>query len=201
MLSTNPCILELSSQFAEANKELINCQRMTVMKKGQMFYKYPTRYSTNKTMTLLKSKPKMFHLKLSMNEKCLELEEQDQKVEDRNKSVIDIASIRHLVIGQACQHIQNASVSSDKSELVFSLMLLENVNHDFCANTRQIANYWIDGLNILMGNPPCSVDYEKELKDITDMDTSLHLLELQNVAIPHLPPPIPATTPTLPFLI
>lgn len=37
-----------------------------------------------------------------------------------------------------------------------------------------------------------SETYYKELEELVTMDLSLHLLELQNIAIPKKPPPVPA---------
>lgn len=49
----------------------------------------------------------------------------------------------------------------------------------------------------ILGKEHRSSNFEKELETLVEMDCALHLLELQNVPIPNVAPPLPAVPPQI----
>lgn len=125
-----------------------------------------------------------------------------------------VVEIRGLVTGRDCPHMKDLQRRKTTHQLAFSLMLdsLDVASLDFVAPDEQVFDYWIDGINALLGNIFCSgilvlnvykynnsctgnrmssKETEKDLETLLSMDIKLRLLDAEGIDIPQDPPPIP----------
>ena len=87
-------------------------------------------------------------------------------------------------------HAFGIALSSENTE---RLELLATDERKFCV--------WIDGIRILLGQPPNSDVATSDMETLLNMDMKIHLLAIENIPIPDYPPVIPPNPPNLDFCI
>jgi len=104
-----------------------------------------------------------------------------------------VADVVDIKTGSDCEFTKEFK-TKDKDQyarLAFSLVG-ENVSLlDLVAPDEQTHNYWVDGMNTLLGRDMSSSDYNKEKNILTNMEIKLRLLDLEGVDLPEDAPPIP----------
>ncbi|KAK4880933.1 hypothetical protein RN001_004252 [Aquatica leii] len=192
---TNPNVQTLKKLFSPDNEKLIYENRMKTLQDGGLFPKLPEK----------KGKQSQFFCRLSDNRRTIlwgDWDDLNNELKDEEPRKCNIADIKYFVIAKACPHVKDQSVK-DYSR-AFSIILDQDLYINFLAADAKTANIWIDGFNLLLGNRYRSIDYNKELDTLLEMDCALHLLELQNVPLPNskpLVPPLPTyirSKPTIP---
>ncbi|KRT80622.1 hypothetical protein AMK59_5883, partial [Oryctes borbonicus] len=189
MLNTNPCIQEIMEAYRKINSKLVYEQRMGILKKGQTF---PKRVEKKSTLSIKNSNATQYiHVKLSENLKNFKIYGCDDALTKRSNhdAMYPVSTIRHVITGKNCPHFKDHSNKQD--ELLFTLQLEGDVNINFVAPDKKIANYWIDGFNLLLGKDYRSNDYCEDLQLLTEMDVALQTMELQEITIPSAPPAVP----------
>lgn len=75
----------------------------------------------------------------------------------------------------------------------FSLMLDSNdvASLDLVASDQQTFDYWIDGINALLGNKMNSKEAANDLEVLLAMDIKLRLLDVEGMDLPEEPPSVP----------
>ncbi|XP_022905919.1 engulfment and cell motility protein 1-like [Onthophagus taurus] len=187
-LNKNPCVQLLKKHFSTDNEDLVRQQRLSVLKAGQDFPKLPE----------VKKKQQYFSVELSQNCKQLLYYDCNNNVRKAFQPIVyNISAIRHLIIGISCPYYKENIVKN--STCLFALQFEGDTYIHFLAKDEKMAQYWMDGLHILLGKNDFSDSYKKELEELTNMDIALQLLELQNVEIPDQPPPLPLVPPRPPL--
>jgi engulfment/cell motility protein 1 len=112
---------------------------------------------------------------------------------------LPIVDIRSFVTGRDCPHMKDAKSKKSTFQLAFSLLTEsdDQPNLNFVAPDERTYNYWIDGLNALLGNSMTSKEVEVDLELLLGMEMKLKLLETEGYEIPDAPPDIPPPVPLL----
>ncbi|KAF5298682.1 hypothetical protein FQR65_LT09662 [Abscondita terminalis] len=195
---TNPSVQTLKKTFSEDNEKLIYENRMRTLQIGGLFPKLPEK----------KGKQSQFFFRLSDNKRVIfwgDWDELNKNLKEDEPNQCKVSDIKYIVVGKACPHIKDQRYKNyfkeDKGlyyyfsvkdhNRVFSIILEEGLYINFLAPDVKKADLWIDGFNLLLGNPHRSDEYKKDLDVLLEMDCALHLLELQNVRLPNSAPVVP----------
>lgn len=96
------------------------------------------------------------------------------------------------------------NVRSTKStfSLAFSLMPDSEQEQplNFVAPNEKTYDYWVDGINALMGNEMNSKEATNDLETLLSMEIKIRLLDTEGVSIPETPPEIPPPPPNYDFI-
>nr|CAG4638298.1 EOG090X02BW [Cyclestheria hislopi] len=180
-------IMELREQITPEILELVQQQRLNYLTEGTRFNKYSSRG---------RIKDKYWYVRLSPNHRVLHYGDCDEKTTpalDELPNKLPVVEIRSLVIGRDCPHVKDARGKKPTSQFPFSLILDSNDTGslDFAAPDEQTFDYWVDGINALLGNKMTSKEALKDLETLLAMETKLRLLDVEGMDLPDEPPPIP----------
>nr|CAG4641514.1 EOG090X02BW [Eurycercus lamellatus] len=181
-------IMELRTQIEPEILELIQQQRLGYLTEGTRFKKYNNRGRV---------KDKFWYVRLSPNHRVLHYGDCDEKhvpALDELSGKLQVVEIRSLVTGKDCPHMaKDARGKKTTSQYAFSLIVespeAEPLN--FVADDQQTFDYWIDGINTLLGNKMSSQEAANDLEFLLAMNTKLRLLDVEGMDLPEEPPPIP----------
>ncbi|XP_076878169.1 engulfment and cell motility protein 3 isoform X1 [Brachyhypopomus gauderio] len=183
-----PPVLELKERLKPELLELIRQQRLNRLCHGTMFRKISTR----------RRQDKLWYCRLSPNHKVLHYgdveEETDAPSIESLQEKIPVADIKALLTGKDCPHMKENKGKQTKEmlDLAFSITYdVEEYNLNFIASSRTDFCLWTDGLNVLLGKEMSSDSMRSELEILLSMEIKLRLLDLENVPIPDIAPPIP----------
>ena len=86
-------------------------------------------------------------------------------------------------------------------QLAFSLLTdgEEQQSLNFVAPDERTFDFWVDGLNSLLGNRMSSKEVDADLELLLAMEIKLKLLETEGYEIPDVPPEIPPPCPNYDF--
>nr|SVE70295.1 EOG090X02BW [Daphnia similis]SVE70919.1 EOG090X02BW [Daphnia similis]SVE71550.1 EOG090X02BW [Daphnia similis] len=180
-------IMELRQQIEPEIVELIQQQRLGFLTEGTRFSKYTNRGRV---------KDKFWYVRLSPNHRVLHYGDCDEKsvpALDELTDKLPIVDIRTLVTGKDCPHMKDLKGKKTTSQYPFSLMLDSNDvgSLDFVAPDQQTFDYWVDGINALLGNKMTSKEAMADLEFLLSMNTKLRLLDVEGLDLPEEPPVIP----------
>nr|CAG4649148.1 EOG090X02BW [Scapholeberis mucronata]SVE93490.1 EOG090X02BW [Scapholeberis mucronata] len=183
-------IMELRQQIEPEILELIQQQRLGYLTEGTRFSKYTNRGRV---------KDKFWYVRLSPNHRVLHYGDCDEKAIpalDELTDKLPIVDIRTLVTGKDCPHMKDLKGKKTSSQYPFSLLLDSNDagSLDFVAPDQQTFDYWVDGINALLGmtrNKMTSKEANADLEFLLSMNTKLRLLDVEGLDLPEVPPPIP----------
>nr|SVE85367.1 EOG090X02BW [Daphnia pulicaria] len=180
-------IMELRQQIEPEILELIQQQRLGFLTEGTRFSKYTNRGRV---------KDKFWYVRLSPNHRVLHYGDCDEKsvpALDELKEKLSIVDIRTLVTGKDCPHMKDLKGKKTTSQFPFSLMLDSHDvgSLDFVAPDQQTFDYWVDGINALLGNKMTSKEAMADLEFLLSMNTKLRLLDVEGLDLPEEPPAIP----------
>nr|SVE74057.1 EOG090X02BW [Daphnia barbata] len=180
-------IMELRQQIEPEILELIQQQRLGFLTEGTRFSKYTNRGRV---------KDKFWYVRLSPNHRVLHYGDCDEKsvpALDELTDKLPVVEIRTLVTGKDCPHMKDLKGKKTTSQYPFSLMLDSNDvgSLDFVAPDQQTFDYWVDGINALLGNKMTSKEAMADLEFLLSMNTKLRLLDVEGLDLPEEPPVIP----------
>uniref|UniRef100_A0A8C5N0N4 Engulfment and cell motility 1 n=1 Tax=Leptobrachium leishanense TaxID=445787 RepID=A0A8C5N0N4_9ANUR len=181
-------ILELKEKIQPEILELVKQQRLNRLVEGTCFRKLNSR----------RRQDKFWYCRLSPNHKVLhygDIEEspQGEVPHDSLQEKLPIADIKAIVTGKDCPHMKEKGGKQNKEvlELAFSIMYESNCQLNFVAPDKHEYCIWTDGLNALLGKDMMSDLTRNDLDTLLSMEIKLRLLDLENIQIPDVPPPIP----------
>ncbi|XP_042596890.1 engulfment and cell motility protein 1 isoform X4 [Cyprinus carpio] len=164
-------MLELREKLQPEVIELIKQQRLNRLCEGTCFRKISAR----------RRQDKFWYCRLSPNHKVLhygDIEEfsQGQISHDSLQEKVTVADIKAVVTGKDCPHIREKGALKNKY------------------------NIWTDGLNALLGKEMTSELTKSDMDTLVTMELKLRLLDLENIQIPDVPPPVPKVPSTYDFV-
>ncbi|XP_051948873.1 engulfment and cell motility protein 1-like isoform X4 [Xyrauchen texanus] len=182
-------ILELREKIQPEIMELIKQQRLNRLCEGTCFRKISSR----------RRQDKFWYCRLSPNHKVLhygDLEEspQGEVPHDSLQEKLPVADIKAVVTGKDCPHMkEKGALKQNKEvlELAFSVLYESDEYLNFIAPDKHEYCVWTDGLNALLGKEMTSEFTRSDMDTLLNMEMKLRLLDLENIQIPEVPPPIP----------
>jgi len=167
--------------------DIIQEHRFMFMKEGTRFNKYSHRGRV---------KDKFWFIRLSPNHRVLHYGDCDEKMIpsiDELSNKLPVSEISTLMVGKDCPHMKDARGKKTTAQLAFSLLLETNdmTSLDFVAPDQQIYDYWVDGINILLGNNMNSKEAAHDTEVILAMYVKVRMLDLEGLDLPEDPPTIP----------
>ncbi|XP_016094991.1 engulfment and cell motility protein 1 isoform X2 [Sinocyclocheilus grahami] len=182
-------ILELREKIQPEIMELIKQQRLNRLCEGTCFRKISSR----------RRQDKFWYCRLSPNHKVLhygDLEEspQGEVPHDSLQDKLPVADIKAVVTGKDCPHMkEKGALKQNKEvlELAFSVLYESDEYLNFIAPDKHEYCVWTDGLNALLGKEMTSEFTRSDMDTLLNMEMKLRLLDLENIQIPEVPPPIP----------
>lgn len=180
-------IMELRDQITPEILELIQDHRLNFLKEGTRFNKYSHRGRV---------KDKYWYVRLSPNHRVLHYGDCDEKMipsVDELPNKLPVTEINYLTVGKDCPHMKDARGKKATVQLAFSLILETNdmTSLDFVAPDQEVFDYWVDGINVLLGNKMNSKEAANDLEVILAMNIKLRLLDIEGMDLPEEPPVIP----------
>ncbi|XP_034978456.1 engulfment and cell motility protein 2 isoform X3 [Zootoca vivipara] len=116
-----------------------------------------------------------------------------RKIGNRRRQV-PVADIKAVVTGKDCPHMKEKGAlkqNKEALELAFSILYDPDETLNFIAPNKYEYCIWIDGLNALLGKEMGSDLTKSDLDTLLSMEMKLRLLDLENIPIPEVPPPVP----------
>ncbi|XP_078257833.1 engulfment and cell motility protein 3 isoform X2 [Rhinoraja longicauda] len=185
-----PPVLELRERLKPELMELIKQQRLNRLCDGTLFRKISSR----------RRQDKLWYCRLSPNHKVLHYGDVEEGVDNPAiewlQEKIPVADIKALVTGKDCPHMKEKSTLKQNREvldLAFSILYdAEDYSLNFIAPSKYDFGLWTDGLSVLLGKELNSEQTKSELEILLSMEIKLRLLDLENISIPDVAPPIPS---------
>ncbi|XP_059365727.1 engulfment and cell motility protein 1-like isoform X2 [Carassius carassius] len=182
-------ILELREKIQPEIMELIKQQRLNRLCEGTCFRKISSR----------RRQDKFWYCRLSPNHKVLhygDLEEspQGEVAHESLQDKLPVADIKAVVTGKDCPHMKEKGALKQNKELLelaFSVLYESDEYLNFIAPDKHEYCVWTDGLNALLGKEMTSEFTRSDMDTLLNMEMKLRLLDLENIQIPEVPPPIP----------
>ncbi|XP_075702181.1 engulfment and cell motility protein 2 isoform X3 [Rhinoderma darwinii] len=116
-----------------------------------------------------------------------------RKIGNRRRQV-PVADIKAVLTGKDCPHMKEKSAlkqNKEVLELAFSILYDPDETLNFIAPNKYEYCIWIDGVNALLGREMSSELTRSDMDTLLSMEMKLRLLDLENIQIPEVPPPIP----------
>ncbi|XP_073539979.1 engulfment and cell motility protein 2 isoform X1 [Phyllobates terribilis] len=185
----SPPIVELREKIQPEILELIKQQRLNRLCEGSSFRKVGNR----------RRQERFWFCRLALNHKVLhygDLEEnaQGEVPYESLQEKIPVADIKAVLTGKDCPHMKEKSAlkqNKEVLELAFSIVYDPDETLNFIAPNKYEYCIWIDGVNALLGREMSSELTRSDMDTLLSMEMKLRLLDLENIQIPEVPPPIP----------
>uniref|UniRef100_A0A8C8D5G8 ELMO domain-containing protein n=1 Tax=Oncorhynchus tshawytscha TaxID=74940 RepID=A0A8C8D5G8_ONCTS len=193
----SPPIIELRERIQPEILELIKQQRLNRLCEGSCFRKLGNR----------RRQEKFWFCRLSLNHKVLHYGDLDESPQgevplELLTDKIPVSDIKSVVTGKDCPHMKEKSAlkqNKEVLELAFSVLYDPDENLNFVAPNKYEYCVWTDGLCALLGREMGSDLTRSDLDTLISMEMKLRLLDLENIAIPEAPPPVPKEPSTYNF--
>ncbi|XP_041743910.1 engulfment and cell motility protein 2 isoform X6 [Coregonus clupeaformis] len=193
----SPPIIELRERIQPEILELIKQQRLNHLCEGSCFRKLGNR----------RRQEKFWFCRLSLNHKVLHYGDLDESPQgevplELLTDKISVSDIKSVVTGKDCPHMKEKSAlkqNKEVLELAFSILYDPDENLNFVAPNKYEYCIWTDGLCALLGREMGSDLTRSDLDTLISMEMKLRLLDLENIAIPEAPPPVPKEPSTYNF--
>ncbi|KAJ7332312.1 hypothetical protein JRQ81_014492 [Phrynocephalus forsythii] len=185
----SPPIVELREKIQPEILELIKQQRLNRLCEGSSFRKMGNR-----------RRPERFwYCRLALNHKVLHYGDLEDNVQgevtfEALQEKIPVADIKAIVTGKDCPHMKEKGAlkqNKEALELAFSILYDPDEALNFIAPNKYEYCIWMDGLHALVGKDMASELTKSDLETLLSMEMKLRLLDLENVPIPEVPPPVP----------
>ena len=181
-------IIELREHITPDMINMIKQQRLNFLMDGSKFPKYNVKGRV---------KDKYWYWRLAPNHKSFlfaDCGENEDVLLDDLTNKLPINEIKCLLTGKDCPH--TAKKKAGISPLFFAIQPAptsgENTeSYCFVAKDEVEFDMWTDGINVLLGNDMESGQKNKDLELLLNMETKIHLLDIEGITIPKEPPPIP----------
>ncbi|CAC5374281.1 ELMO1 [Mytilus coruscus] len=180
-------IIELRQHITPDMLNLIKQQRINFLMEGTNFQKFNYKG---------KIRDKYWFWRLAPNSKSFlyaDCSENCDVALDDLTNKLTISEMKSILVGKDCQHAKKAKGSTN---LYFAIQpqpsSSENPeNFCFVAKDETEFDMWTDGLNVLLGNEMDSSQKNKDLELLLNMETKIHLLDIEGITIPSETPQIP----------
>ncbi|XP_071175885.1 engulfment and cell motility protein 1-like isoform X2 [Mytilus edulis] len=180
-------IIELRQHITPDMLNLIKQQRINFLMEGTNFQKFNYKG---------KIRDKYWFWRLAPNSKSFlyaDCSENSEVALDDLTNKLTISEMKSVLVGKDCQHAKKAKGAIN---LYFAIQpqpsSSENPeNFCFVAKDETELDMWVDGLNVLLGNEMDSSQKNKDLELLLNMETKIHLLDIEGITIPSEPPQIP----------
>ncbi|XP_066912124.1 engulfment and cell motility protein 1-like [Clytia hemisphaerica] len=181
-------VMELREQVEPEIRELVRQQRLAQLVEGEYFKQVDFRGKFKSD--------KYWYCCLSSNHRFLHYAT-DLSGKDNTPPSIDalphklpLADVSKLELGKDSTHLK--AMKKNFVNLTFSLFHgQEEQPLDFVAPNEQMLYVWVDGLSSLLGKEMISKAFQEDLDMLLNMEMKLRLLDLEDVPIPDVPPPVP----------
>ncbi|XP_064487467.1 engulfment and cell motility protein 2-like [Ornithodoros turicata] len=185
--SQSAAVRQLRQSLVSDAVELVKTNRLNFLCTGTMFQRY-----TQKGQRL---KGKYCYAMLSDNHKYIHYGEcaadDEPRLEELQHTHM-VSEIEELLTGSDCPHTRKGHKAT--TDLAFSIVrCYEEPPLNFVAPNEVVFQYWIDGLNALIGRPMTSEETQRDLETLLHMEIKLRLLETEGLSIPEVAPPIPSS--------
>nr|CAG4635321.1 EOG090X02BW [Artemia franciscana] len=145
--SNSKQILQLREMLAPELLELVQQQRIGYLVRGTRFTKY---------VRGQRLKDKFWFIRLSPSHKVFHYGDCDDKTIpslEELKNKVPVMEIKDVLIGKDCPHVKDIKSKKMTHPYVFSMVLdtPEPSTLDFVAPDEQTYEYWLDGINALLG--------------------------------------------------
>lgn len=165
---------------------LVNENRLNVLRRGARFQKCGVKGNRVKDCYVF--------VKLSPNLKTFHYGDCSALCEDVDieelPETIQVSDIEMINTGTSCPQARKAPRAV--VDLAFSIVVCDDGQPlNLVAPSTKVCHWWLDGLDILMGNTASSIDARGDMGILLDMEVRLRLLETEGIPIPETPPPIP----------
>uniref|UniRef100_A0A672M082 Engulfment and cell motility 2 n=1 Tax=Sinocyclocheilus grahami TaxID=75366 RepID=A0A672M082_SINGR len=193
----SPPIIELRERIQPEILELIKQQRLNRLCEGSCFRKLGNR----------RRQEKFWFCRLSLNHKVLHYGDLDESPQgevpfELLTDKIPVSDIKAVLTGKDCPHMKEKSAlkqNKEVLELAFSVLYDPDEALNFVAPSKYEYCIWTDGLSALLGKELGSDLTRSDLDTLMSMEMKLRLLDLENIAIPEAPPPVPKEPSTYNF--
>lgn len=184
-------IIDLRQHITPDMINLIKQQRLNYLMEGTKFQKYNYRGKVKDY--------KFWYWRLAPNQKSLLFtdcsENEEVMLDDLNKK-LPISEIKSLVTGKDCPHVTKGKEKKGQCNLYFALTPQPTSGENpesycFVAKDELEFDMWCDAMNVLLGNEMDSSQKNKDLELLLNMETKIHLLDIEGITIPTDPPPVP----------
>ncbi|XP_052059919.1 engulfment and cell motility protein 1-like isoform X2 [Mytilus californianus] len=180
-------IIELRQHITPDMLNLIKQQRINFLMEGTNFQKFNYKG---------KIRDKYWFWRLAPNSKSFlyaDCSENCDVALDDLTNKLTISEMKSILVGKDCQHAKKAKGAIN---LYFAIQpqpsSSENPeNFCFVAKDETELDMWTDGLNVLLGNEMDSSQKNKDLELLLNMETKIHLLDIEGITIPSETPQIP----------
>ena len=99
--------------------------------------------------------------------------------------------------------MKDMSTKSKKSTFSLAFSLIPDAEQEaplnFVAQNEHIFDYWVDGINALLGLEMTSKETVNDLETLLSMDIKIRLLDTEGIVIPERAPEIPPSPPNYDF--
>ncbi|XP_063816580.1 engulfment and cell motility protein 2 isoform X1 [Pseudophryne corroboree] len=185
----SPPIVELREKIQPEILELIKQQRLNRLCEGSSFRKIGNR----------RRQERFWFCRLALNHKVLHYGDLEDNVQgevpyESLQEKIPVADIKAVLTGKDCPHMKEKSAlkqNKEVLELAFSILYDPDETLNFIAPNKYEYCIWIDGVNALLGREMSSELTRSDMDTLLSMEMKLRLLDLENIQIPEVPPPIP----------
>ncbi|OCT62803.1 engulfment and cell motility protein 2 isoform X1 [Xenopus laevis] len=182
-------IVELREKIQPEILELIKQQRLNRLCEGSSFRKTGNR----------RRQERFWFCRLALNHKVLHYGDLEDNVQgevpyESLQEKIPVSDIKAVVTGKDCPHMKEKSAlkqNKEVLELAFSILYDPDETLNFIAPNKYEYCIWIDGVNALLGREMNSELARTDMDTLLSMEMKLRLLDLENIQIPEVPPPIP----------
>ncbi|XP_065676231.1 engulfment and cell motility protein 1-like [Hydra vulgaris] len=176
-------VIELREQIVPEIRELVRQQRLSQLVEGLMFDQISKRgQQKGYWFCCLSPNHRFLHYGEVVNSKV-------NPPIDSLPNKIPISEVTSIKVGKDCPHINR--LKKGVIQLAFSIMYNQEEHLDFIAPTQYLFSVWTDALNSLLGKEMTSPESGSDLEMLLNMEMKLLLLDLEDVRIPEVPPPIP----------
>jgi len=178
-------VVELREKVLPYIKDLVRQQRLTQLVEGQLFSNVRSR---------AKQKEKLWYCRLSPNSRFLHYGDAEEKVAPPLEALpnkLPISEVTDIVVGKDCPHAKEAKFRKGHLQLAFSLLHGQEEHLDFIAPSSQVYSVWTDGLRSLLSKEMISEKAKEDVETLLNMEMKLLLLDVEDVPIPEVPPPVP----------
>uniref|UniRef100_A0A673GQZ5 Si:dkey-56f14.7 n=1 Tax=Sinocyclocheilus rhinocerous TaxID=307959 RepID=A0A673GQZ5_9TELE len=100
----------------------------------------------------------------------------------------------------AAEHYYSLTAFQELLELAFSILHNSDEYLNFIAPDKHEYCIWTDGLNALLAKEMTSELTKSDMDTLVTMELKLRLLDLENIQIPDIPPPVPKEPSTYDFV-
>lgn len=181
-------IMELRQHITPDMLNLIKQQRLNFLMEGSKFPKYNFKGRV---------RDKYWYWRLAPNQKSFlfaDCAENDEPVLDDLTNKLPINEIKGLITGKDCPHMPKKKASNNHLYFAITPQPTSGENTEsycFLAKDDVEFDMWTDGINVLLGNAMESGQKNKDLDLLLNMETKIHLLDIEGITIPTDTLPIP----------